>query len=94
MPVQGLFCLCKLNFNKNQRQACIRREQSELSSKIECGAGKVFKLSEQPIILEKMTPKSKIDWMIFKQFEEDLQAKIWGREKAAPCGNLGRDPIE
>lgn len=73
---KSLFCLCKLNSNKNQRQACIRREQTALSNKIECGPGKVFKLSEQPIILEKVTPKSKFDWILFKQFEEDLQAKI------------------
>lgn len=70
----SLFCLCKLNFNKNQRQAIIRREQTELSSKI-C-KGEVFRLAEQPLILEKITPKSKIDWMVFKEFGEELQAKI------------------
>lgn len=70
----SLFCLCKLNFNKNQRQSCIRREQTELSSKM-C-EGKVFRLADQPLILEKISPKSRIEWALFKEFEEELQAKI------------------
>lgn len=38
--------------------------------------GKVFRLADQPLILEKISPKSRIDWTVLKEFEEELQAKI------------------
>ena len=70
----AIFCLCKLNYNKNGRQSCIRREQSELQSMAR--EGQVFRLADQPLILEKIGPKSKIDWRIFKEFEQNLQEKL------------------